>query len=167
MEMKSVEVSELQGKPLYSSEDHKVGEIDDVFLDDQTGTPEWVRIGVGLFGMKNVLVPLAPLSRSDGGLRAPYSKDMIKDAPSVDDSYVTPEQETSLYRYYGLTRTSPSELNEKRGAPGDRLKQGPPAFPESGEPPAFAGEEVIPEEAITPQREGEATRIRLRRWVQM
>jgi hypothetical protein len=92
---------------------------------------------------------------------------MIKDAPRVDDSYVTPEQETSLYRYYGLTRTSPSELNEKRGAPGERLQQGLPAFPQSGEPPAFAGEEVIPEEAITPQREGEATRVRLRRWVQM
>jgi len=149
---------------LYSSEDDELGEIDDVFLDDQTGRPEWVRLGVGLFGWKNVLVPLEPLQRKDGGLRAPYSKAMIRDAPRVEESYVSPDQETALYPYYGLDAASPSELNEMRGSPGDPIQQGPPVLHEAGEAPAFIDSEAG--ETIVPERDSEANRIRLRRWVQ-
>ena len=163
----SQEASQIRGLPLYASDGDKIGEIEDVFLDDQTNKPEWVRLGVGLLGLKNVLVPLEPLVREGDGLRAPYSKDIIKDAPRVDENYVSPEQESDLYRYYGLASASPSEVNERRGSPGDSMEQGAPSFPPMGEQPAAERPRSAPmrEENVT-SAPGMPSRGRLRRWLE-
>jgi hypothetical protein len=167
MQLSTQDIDEVRGQPLYASDGEKAGDIEDIFLDDQTSRPEWVRIGVGLFGMSNVLVPLEPLTRYEDGLRAPYPKDQIKDAPRVDDNYVSPEQESELYRYYGLASASPSELNERRGQPDDPITQGTPAMPPSGQAPAgdVPGVPHYPEEQSLMAR-GEATpgQVRLRKW---
>jgi len=167
MQLNTQDIDQIRGTTLYASGGEKAGEIEDVFLDDQTSRPEWVRIGVGLFGMSNVLVPLEPLDRYEDGLRAPYSKEQIKDAPRVDEGYVSPAQESELYRYYGLADASPSELNERRGKPSDSMIQGKPAFPPSGEAPAgdIPDSPAYPEEQSLLAR-GERTpgQVRLRRW---
>ena len=157
------DIDQLMGKTIYTSENEKAGEIDEVYLDDQSGKPEWARIGVGLFGMKNVLVPLSPLTEEGDGMRAPYSKEMIKDAPSIEGDYVSPEEESELYRYYGLASASPSELNEMRGAPDDRMQQGPPVKPPLGEAPmADQGRTALGDKSMAG-----ADGARLRRWTRL
>ena len=168
MQLNMQDIDEIRGIPLYASDGAKAGDIEDVFLDDQTSRPEWVRIGVGLFGMSNVLVPLEPLTRYEDGLRAPYPKEQIKDAPRVDEGYVSPEQESELYRYYGLADASPSELNERRGNPGDPITQGTPAFAPTGEAPAgdIPDSPHFPEEqSLTARGEAHPGQVRLRKWV--
>jgi len=100
-------VSEIVGTTVTGS-DGKIGEVGQVFLDDQTAAPEWVTVRTGLFGTKVSLVPIAEATMSDdGGLTVPYSKSIVKDAPRIDVAGdLSPDEEANLYRYYGLDELS-------------------------------------------------------------
>jgi uncharacterized protein (TIGR02271 family) len=84
--------------------DGKIGTVAQVYLDDETGRPEWATVHTGLFGTKEAFVPLAQAELSAEDLRVPYGKDKIKSAPHVeaDQGHLSPDEEAQLYRYYGL-----------------------------------------------------------------
>ncbi|MEX5721639.1 DUF2382 domain-containing protein [Geodermatophilus maliterrae] len=84
--------------------DGKHGSVGEVFLDDETGRPEWATVRTGLFGTKEAFVPLAEATVEGNELRVPYDKAKVKGAPHVDVSagHLSPEEESELYRYYGL-----------------------------------------------------------------
>jgi uncharacterized protein (TIGR02271 family) len=83
--------------------DGKLGTVGEVFLDDETGRPEWATVRTGLFGTKESFVPLAAAEISGRDLRVPYAKDKVKGAPHIDsDGHLSPADEDELYRYYGL-----------------------------------------------------------------
>src|SRR5829696_4353115 len=70
---------------------------------DETGQPEWVTVRTGLFGTKESFVPIRNADLTDDGVRVPVSKERVKDAPKIDtDGHLSPQEETELYRYYGL-----------------------------------------------------------------
>jgi hypothetical protein len=65
----------------YDSQGSKIGPVQQVYLHDMSGRPDWVTVKTGLFGTKESFVPLAG-ARSDGqGLHLAYAKPMVKDAP--------------------------------------------------------------------------------------
>ncbi len=83
--------------------DGKIGTVGEVYLDDETGRPEWATVRTGLFGTKESFVPLADADLSGSDLRLPYDTDKIKHAPKIDtDGHLSPEEEAELYRYYGV-----------------------------------------------------------------
>jgi uncharacterized protein (TIGR02271 family) len=83
--------------------DGKLGTVGEVYLDDETGRPEWATVRTGLFGTKESFVPLADADLSGSDLRLPYDTDKIKHAPKIDtDGHLSPEEEAELYRYYGV-----------------------------------------------------------------
>ncbi|MCF6379291.1 PRC and DUF2382 domain-containing protein [Nocardioides KLBMP 9356] len=103
------------GQTLYSSDDEKVGKIGQVFLDDETDRPEFLTVNTGLFGMNESFVPAADADVTGDGVRVPFTKDQIKDAPNVDvdGGHLDQSEERRLYEHYGLTyseRTSDSGL---------------------------------------------------------
>lgn len=80
----------------------KVGTVDEVYLDDATGAPEWAALRTGMFG-HDTLVPLSPSEFVEEELRVPFDKNMIKEAPDLGaGQHISPEQEMQLYRHYGL-----------------------------------------------------------------
>ena len=86
--------------------DGKLGTVGEVYLDDETGRPEWATVRTGLFGTKEAFVPLAQADVSGDELRVPYDKDKVKNAPHIDsEGHLSPAEETELYRYYGLGET--------------------------------------------------------------
>ncbi|MGY2085706.1 DUF2382 domain-containing protein [Blastococcus sp. SYSU DS0539] len=86
--------------------DGKLGTVGEVYLDDETGRPEWATVRTGMFGTKETFVPLADADISGEELRVPYAKDKVKNAPHVDaEGHLSPEEETELYRYYGVGGT--------------------------------------------------------------
>ncbi len=99
------DIQQILGGTAYGSDGEKLGKIGQVYLDDQTGRPEWATINTGLFGTSETFVPLAEATASGDGLRLPYSKDRIKDAPNVssDAGHLSQSEEAELYRYYGLS----------------------------------------------------------------
>jgi uncharacterized protein (TIGR02271 family) len=87
--------------------DGKLGTVGEVYLDDQTGRPEWATVRTGMFGTKESFVPLAQADVTGDDLHVPYDKEMVKNAPHIDsEGHLSPAEETELYRYYGLAADS-------------------------------------------------------------
>jgi uncharacterized protein (TIGR02271 family) len=91
------------GRDVYDESGNKIGSASEVYLDDQTGQPEWVTVKTGLFGTKESFVPIRDADLTDDGVRVHVSKDKVKDAPKIDtDGHLSPQEEEQLYQYYGL-----------------------------------------------------------------
>ena len=85
----------------------KLGTVGGVYLDDVTGTPEWITVHTGLFGASHSFVPLEQATVEGDTIRVPYDKDTVKGAPRIEvDRHLEPAEENDLYRYYGLTSTT-------------------------------------------------------------
>jgi len=99
---------ELIGRDLTTTSGDKIGRIGQIFLDDETGQPEWVTVHTGLFGTNESFVPLQDATMGDQSLAVPYDKSRIKDAPNidVDAGHLSREEEAQLYDYYGLSYAS-------------------------------------------------------------
>lgn len=101
----------------------KIGKIEQAFLDDETGRPEWVTVKTGMFGGSESFVPLAESTAEGSQLRVPYRKDQVKDAPRIDNQRgsISADEEVALYRFYGLDINQalprdPNRLERDRGA---------------------------------------------------
>ena len=99
------QVGTLRGATAYDRDGSKIGTVEQVYLDDTTGTPEWATVRTGLFGLSESFVPLAEADLRDDGLVVAAGKDAVKNAPRVDADLedLSPDEEAQLYRYYGLT----------------------------------------------------------------
>jgi uncharacterized protein (TIGR02271 family) len=94
----------MSGATVRDPAGEKIGKVSQVYLDDQTGTPEWVTVRTGLFGGKESFVPLADADLRGDDLVITTDKATVSGAPRVDeDGLLSEEQEAELYRYYGLT----------------------------------------------------------------
>ncbi len=112
-----------QGRTLVDRYGSRVGSIDAIYLDDQTGEPEWALVNTGLFGTKSTFVPLVHATQTDNDLLAPYDKQLVNDAPRVDvDQHLSEAEERQLWRHYGLDYNTTDRAGRGRDATGrDRL----------------------------------------------
>ncbi|MCZ2821575.1 PRC and DUF2382 domain-containing protein [Modestobacter sp. VKM Ac-2977] len=95
------------GADVIDADGNKIGTASEVFLDDQSGAPEWVTVKTGMFGTKESFVPIRDANLTGDGLRVPVSKSAVKDAPRIDsDGHLSPAEETELYRHYNMTETA-------------------------------------------------------------
>ena len=111
------QVRDLIGCQLVGSDGQKIGKVGQIFLDDQTGKPEWATVNTGFFGSSESFVPLAEADVQGDEVRVPYTKDQIKDAPNVDvdaGGHLDQSEEHSLYQHYGLNY---SEQSSDSGLP--------------------------------------------------
>jgi uncharacterized protein (TIGR02271 family) len=108
------EAYEWRGRDVVSRDGEKIGSLEEVYLDAGSGQPEWATVNTGLFGMKQSFVPLAEASPKRGAVTVPYSKDEVKDAPSVDpDGELSTEEEQRLYAHYGLAGAGGSGVGDE------------------------------------------------------
>jgi len=99
----------LAGTTVMDSDGDKIGKVGQVYLDDETQSPAWITVHTGLFGTKETFVPVREGNLSGDSLTVPYSKAQVKDAPGVEaDGHLSPEEESELYRYYGLEASTPT-----------------------------------------------------------
>jgi sporulation protein YlmC with PRC-barrel domain len=78
------EAYEWRGRNVVDQEGAKVGRLEEVYLDQQTGRPEWLLVHTGLLGTKASFAPLAGARVEGEDVRIAYSKQEVKDAPSVE-----------------------------------------------------------------------------------
>lgn len=94
-------IDALYDRTVVDQSGDKIGEIGQVYLDDASGQPAWVTVKTGLFGRNETFVPFKGLETSGDEIRAPYTKDKVKDAPNVDpDGHLSEDETDELYRYY-------------------------------------------------------------------
>ncbi|MGW3403048.1 PRC-barrel domain-containing protein, partial [Streptomyces zhihengii] len=83
----------LIGRKAFDRSGHKIGTVDEVYLDDATGVPEWAAVRTGLFS-RDAFVPLEPSEIVDNALHVPYERGLIKDAPDFGvGRHLSPEQD--------------------------------------------------------------------------
>ncbi|MFJ1677178.1 MULTISPECIES: DUF2382 domain-containing protein [unclassified Streptomyces] len=107
---------ELDGLTVYDTAGEKIGSVGRVYVDDNTGRPDWITVKTGLFGMKESFVPLAGARRVGSDLHITHPKDRVKEAPRVDaDAHLSVAEEEELYRHYGLARNTTARLGGQSG----------------------------------------------------
>ena len=65
-------VAAWRGRNAVDSDGNKIGSIDEIYMDAETGRPEWLAVKTGMFGSKVSFVPIAQASESNGDVRLPY-----------------------------------------------------------------------------------------------
>jgi sporulation protein YlmC with PRC-barrel domain len=101
---------DLFGYDVMDADGNKIGDVDGLWIDSDTGRPEYVGVYVSwLLRGKTHIIPLADAEISNDQIRLPYSEDQIKNAPVFGtDVELAPEQEDEIYQYYGLDRSTAS-----------------------------------------------------------
>ena len=158
-----------RGQDLYDNDGDKIGKIEEIYLDAETGEPEWALVNTGMFGTKSTFVPLKEASEEQGSLRVPYDKAQVKDAPKMDaDGELSQEDEAALYRHYGLGYSeSKSDTGLPEGGTGDDAPIGdkPPVGDDVSGPETDNAMTRSEEELSVGTTESEAGRARLRKYV--
>lgn len=103
--LSSDDVQQVVGADAHGSDGAKIGRIGQVFLDDHTGEPVFATVNTGLFGMSESFVPLAQASLRENRVDVGFDRDRVKGAPHVspEGGHLSPEEEQTLYDYYGLS----------------------------------------------------------------
>lgn len=132
----------------------KIGTLDTVYMDRESGQPEWLLVKTGLLGTKSSFVPIAGCGADGDTLRVSYSKATVKDAPNVEeDGELSSEEEQRLYQHYGR--------DDYQASSGDEAETGQAAR-SGGNDDAMTRSE---EELAVGTRSKEAGRVRLRKYV--
>jgi uncharacterized protein (TIGR02271 family) len=155
-------VDTWQGRTLLDRDSSRIGTIDAIYLDDQTGQPEWALVNTGLFGTKSSFVPLAQAFQSDNDVLVPYDKQLVKDAPRIDsDQHLSEADERQLWQHYGLDydTTDRSVATSKDAASRARVGR------DISEPPTDDAMTRSEEELRVGTTQRERGRVRLRKYV--
>jgi sporulation protein YlmC with PRC-barrel domain len=99
--MTTVNVQDLIGRTAIDSAGEKVGKIEQVYLDNETGQPNWVAVSSGLMGRRSNFAPMHNAQLSGEDVQLGVTKQMVDDAPVIeDDGHLDKYQEGTLYEYY-------------------------------------------------------------------
>jgi uncharacterized protein (TIGR02271 family) len=96
---------EVIGTTAYDADGDKLGKVGQLFLDDETGRPEFVTVNTGLFGTNETFIPVSDASFDGDRLTLPFDKAKIKNAPNVDadGGHLDQSEEQRLYEYYSMS----------------------------------------------------------------
>jgi uncharacterized protein (TIGR02271 family) len=148
------EAYEWRGRTVVGREGEKIGTLDEIYLDQQTGKPEWALVNTGLFGAKSNFVPLAGARPAGVDVRVAFSKEQVKEAPKIDpEGELSQSEEATLYGHYGL------EYSEQRSGSG---------LPEGGRGGRATADDAMTrseEELRVGKAQREKGRVRLRKYV--
>src|SRR5438874_11658068 len=104
MTQTETKIADCVGQKLVSNDDEKIGEIKDLYVDGQTGRPEWFAVATGLFGTHVSFVPLGGASWTDHGIAVPYTKGQVKDETHIAQAgHLRREDTTALYLHSSLS----------------------------------------------------------------
>jgi uncharacterized protein (TIGR02271 family) len=112
------EVYDWRGRTVVDSDGDKIGKLDEIYLDQETGQPEWVLVNTGLLGSKSTFIPLAGAAPSGEDVKVAYDKATVSDAPGAEaDGELSHEEESQLYRHYGMEYAATSGSGDVDTAP--------------------------------------------------
>ena len=97
--------NDWMGADVVGSDGDKIGSLDNVYADGTGTRPAWLGVKTGFLGMRESLVPIEGVEGDGEDLRVPFTKDQVKDAPSVDpeNGELDRDDESELHRHYGIS----------------------------------------------------------------
>ena len=92
-----------EGQTVVDRDGEKIGKIEEIFLVEETGKPEWALVKLGRLKSHTTLVPLTRARHVKDGVAIHVRKDDVNEAPEIKADAEPSEQEVeALYRHYGL-----------------------------------------------------------------
>ncbi|MGH3742352.1 MAG: PRC-barrel domain-containing protein, partial [Micromonosporaceae bacterium] len=102
-------IGELTSAIVYDPTGAEVGNVIQVFVDDDWGAPTWVVVQTGIFGLSDALAPVYDALLDDGRLLIGVDRNTVKDAPRlqlrIDPSgheVIDQRQVAELHHHYRL-----------------------------------------------------------------
>jgi uncharacterized protein (TIGR02271 family) len=106
----------LEGRTLLDRDGDKIGKIDELYEDRESGRPEWALVHTGLFGTKKSFVPLVGAEPTGEDVRVPIEKAQVKDAPGIEpDGELGEDDERRLFEHYGVDYTTAGTTTATEG----------------------------------------------------
>jgi uncharacterized protein (TIGR02271 family) len=106
----------FEGRTLVDRDGDKIGKIDELYEDRETGRPEWALVNTGLFGTKKSFVPLRGAQPTGEDVRVPVEKARVKDAPAIEpDGALAEDEERRLFEHYGVDYTTAGTTTATEG----------------------------------------------------
>jgi hypothetical protein len=108
-------IREWRGHDVVDTGDHKIGELEAVYVDTRTDLPSFATVKVGIpTRHRLVFVPLAQATVGPGYLKVVYSKKQVSAAPSIaTDGELPGADEEAIFEHYGLA-WQPGASGERR-----------------------------------------------------
>lgn len=120
------EIDRILGLNAFDNSRNKIGKIGQVYVDEQTGQPEWMTVRTGLFGTRESFVPTEPAQLQNGDVLVPFAKDQVRDAPNVEPDargHLSVQEEAQLYQYYGIPQPAAQPTGEAPAPPAGRPEE--------------------------------------------
>jgi hypothetical protein len=96
-------IDRIIGADALDAQDDRIGEVGQVYVDEQTDRPTWVSVRLGLLSGAEVLVPLEDAEWDDRSLRVAVERSVVREAPRKEmDEPLTVGEEERLYTHYGM-----------------------------------------------------------------
>jgi uncharacterized protein (TIGR02271 family) len=163
------EIATWKGEKLVGTDEEKLGTIDEVYVDQDTGKPEWLAVKTGLFGGNVSFVPIADATRHEDHVHVPFTKAQVKDAPNAEaDGALSQEEEAQLYRHYGYDyseRRSDSGLPAGDAGDAGHDESGGTVGRDTSGPTTDDAMTRSEEELVVGRTSRESGRVRLRKYV--
>lgn len=101
--MAQSEVTKLQDATAWDSKGKKLGEVNQVHLERESGVPAWITVSLGLLNTRKHYVPLADSRFEGDDLHVAWTTSEITDSPKAQsDLELSAEEETALIDHYRL-----------------------------------------------------------------
>ena len=99
------EIETWRGRTLYDRDGDKIGTIEDIYLDRNSGEPEWVAVKTGLFGSNMSFVPIRDASAHGDDVRVhdlkrEFDAVLMERAPNAVPTSVAMEREFKWLHTY-------------------------------------------------------------------
>ena len=121
--LSETDATQAMGATAYDTNGDKIGKVGQVFLDDQSGQPEFLTVNTGLFGTSESFVPAKGASLDGDRVNVQFTKDVVKDAPKVDidSGHLDQDEERRLFEYYSMDSGTTTDTTRTDG---DRTQVG-------------------------------------------
>jgi hypothetical protein len=134
---------EWPGRDVLDSDGERLGGVREIYLDRETGRPEWVL--VDLEGDEARFVPLADAEVADATIRVAHSAATIRKAPGIGtEPRIDQSEERKLYEHYGIGYSTEASASGLPAEEPETVEQ------EAVEPPSLTKPDEEPEAAPPP-----------------
>jgi len=101
-----LEVRDWHELDVVSADGRSIGKLIDVYVNNETGEPEFVLVASGFLHNRLHLAPAEGATRSDDVVALGVTKEAVDNAPHIAaDGDLTTDEERRLYEHYGIDHT--------------------------------------------------------------
>jgi hypothetical protein len=101
-----LEVRDWHELDVVSADGRSIGKLIDVYVNNETGEPEFVLVASGFLHNRLHLAPAEGATRSDDVVALGVTKEAVDKAPHIAaDGDLTTDEERRLYEHYGIDHT--------------------------------------------------------------